>query len=174
MVQDPVVASRSPSRLALALAAALSLAPFARAQDSGLVLAGHAPRTGRRALVAGFAPAPFSIAVRPGGPVSVDALRLGPGCRGLVDRQPDYVVEWSGRTTQLRFFVRTAADLTLVVEDPTGRFRCNDDHTPGSDLRPMVDVFMPPAGSYAIWVGTKTPGAVTAELFVTEDRALEP
>jgi hypothetical protein len=173
-VQAVVVTKATIVRLSLLLAALFALASGARAQGTGLVLASQSPRTGRHALAAGFTPTPFSIAVQAGGSVAVEPLHLGPGCRGLVDRQPDYIVDWTGRTTQLRFFVRSAADLTLVVQDPAGRFRCNDDVTPGSELSPMVDVFMAPAGAYAVWIGTKTPGAVAAHLFVTEDRAVRP
>jgi hypothetical protein len=162
------------AHVALALAVLFALASAAHAQPSGLVLTAQSPRTGTHALAAGFTPAPFSVAVHAGGAVAVEGLHLGPGCRGLVDRQPDYVVDWTGRTTQLRFFVRSAGDLTLVVQDPAGRFRCNDDETPGTNLQPMVDVFMPAAGHYAVWIGTKTPAQVAAHLFVTEDRAVRP
>jgi hypothetical protein len=180
-VQALIVRKAFPTRLALWLAAMAAIASgasagqsAAHAQEAGLVLASQTPRTGHHALAAGFTPTPFSVAVQAGGSVAVEPLRLGPGCRGLVDRQPDYVVDWSGRTTQLRFFVRSAADLTLVVQDPGGRFRCNDDVTPGSDLQPMIDVFMAPAGHYAVWIGTKTPARAAAQLFVTEDRAVRP
>jgi hypothetical protein len=169
-----VVNKTTLSRLALVLAALLALASGVHAQEGGLVLTSPTPRAGRRALAAGFTPTPFSVAIQAGGRVSVESLRLGPGCRGFVDRQPDFVVDWTGRTTQLRFFVRSTANVTLVVQDPAGRFRCNDDATPGTNLQPMVDVFAAPAGQYAIWVGARTPETVATQLFVTEDRTVQP
>ena len=178
-VQALVVNNRRSARLSLLAAALLALASGidgsgVHAQDSGLVSTSPTPRTGRHTLAAGFTPTPFSVAVQAGGPVVVERLSLGPGCRGLVARQPDYVIDFTGRTTQLRFFVRSAVDLTLVVQDPSGRFRCNDDVTPGTELQPMVDVFAATAGQYAVWIGTKTVGPAAAQLFVTEDRTVRP
>ncbi len=169
-----VVVNKTMARFALLLAALLTLAAGAHAQDSGLVLSSPRPRSGRHALATGFTPPLFSVAVQAGGPVAVEGLHLGPGCRGLVDRQPDFVLDWTGRTMQLRFFVRSAADLTLVVQDPAGRFRCNDDVSPGTDLQPMLDVFAATAGQYSVWIGAKTPGQFPAQLFVTEDRTVRP
>ena len=174
-VQALVVNKAAPVHLALVLSALSALGSAAYAQDTGLVLSSPTPRNGRHGLAAGFSPTPFSVAIQAGGPLSVEGLHLGPGCRGFVDRQPDFVIDWTGRTTQLRFFVRSPADLTLVVQDPGGRVRCNDDATPGTNLQPMVDVFMAPAGHYAVWIGTHTPTPTApGQLFVTEDRTLDP
>ena len=168
---------RAPTALALCAALALVLCGVrAGAQDATLVTGGRTPRSGIHALAAGFTPDPFHVPLSVGGTVAADGLRLGAGCRGFLDRQPDVVIDWTGRTTFLRFFVRgSGGDLTLLVNDASGRWHCNDDTAPGTDLRPMVDVYSPAPGQYDVWIGTHVSGArASAELFVTELRTERP
>jgi hypothetical protein len=58
-------------------------------------------------------------------------------------------------------------DAMLLINDPNGNWRCNDDSHGG--LQPTVDFVNPISGQYDIWVGTYTassgnPGA----LMITE------
>jgi hypothetical protein len=135
----------------------------------------HAAR-GVHSLHAGFTPDPFAIALQPVGALHITAMRLGPGCRGFTTAaEPDVIVRFSGAAPFLRFFVRSHADVTLVVHDPAGRYLCNDDVIPGRDLRPMVDVYQPRAGQYDVWVGTYAAGErADATLFITQMRSHRP
>lgn len=142
---------------------------------TGLVLAGSSAIAGIHPLRAGGTPDPFSIAVRPVGALRAQDLRLGPGCRGFVTAQPDLIVRFSGATGLLRFFARSTEDVTLLVHDPSGRLRCNDDVLPGRSTNPMVDVYQPRPGQYDVWVGTRAPDArPSVTVFVTQSRDLQP
>jgi hypothetical protein len=151
-------------------------AGVARAQATARVIAGGGrARSGVHPLRAGFTPDPFQLRTRAGGPIHAAALQLGPGCRGYVSAEPDVIVRFSGASTFLRLFVRATSDVTLVVNDPNGRFLCNDDVLPGRDTNPMVDVYQPRPGQYDVWIGAHGPGEeVDATLFVTELRTQRP
>jgi hypothetical protein len=181
--RKPVTGERRSRWLALAssLLALLALAgssPIGIAAAQGrLVVGGNDAGAGIHALAAGFTPDPFSIAVRALGVLHAPDLRLGPGCRGYLSGRPDLILRWSGAASFLRIFARAAAgtDVTLVVNDPTGRFYCNDDVVPGRDTNPMVDIYQPRAGQYDIWVGAHAPNVqVEASVFVSELRTQRP
>ena len=147
----------------------------AQSQRSQLTVGGPRARSGVHPLRGGFSPDPFQVASRAGGPIHVADLRLGAGCRGYVDAQPDVIVRFSGSAPLLRFFARSGADVTLVVADPSGRFLCNDDVTPGRHTNPMVDVYAPRPGQYDVWIGARTAGeSADATLFVTSSREQRP
>ncbi|MGD1996701.1 MAG: hypothetical protein PVH62_08005, partial [Anaerolineae bacterium] len=57
-------------------------------------------------------------------------------------------------------------DTTLVINDPNGSWRCNDDY---SGLDPMVEFPNPFTGQYDIWVGSYSSGDyVNGTLYITE------
>lgn len=162
---------------AAALLGAAWAAPSARthAQAARLVLAGTSASSGIHPLRAGGTPDPFSIPVRPAGSLRAQDLRLGAGCRGFITTEPDAIVRFTGAAPFLRFFARSSDDVTLLVHDPAGRFRCNDDVMPGRNTNPMVDVYQPRAGQYDVWVGTRAPEARPGvTLFVTQSRDQQP
>lgn len=160
---------------ALLGAAWVTASPRTHAQAARLVLAGSSATSGIHPLRAGGTPDPFSIPVRPAGSLRAEDLRLGPGCRGFIAAQPDAIVRFTGAAPFLRFFARSGDDVTLLVHDPNGRLRCNDDVLPGRNTNPMVDVYQPRAGQYDVWVGTRTPDArPTVTLFVTQSRDQQP
>lgn len=162
--------------VALALAVLCGAAAgYAQTPPPRLATGGTSARSGVHPLRAGFAPDPFELAVRPGGSLHVAPMRLGAGCRGYVAAQPDVIVRFSGALPLLRFFARSATDLTLVVGDPSGRFLCNDDAIPGRNTSPMVDVHSPRPGQYDVWIGTHAAGEeVAATLYVTGQRTQRP
>ncbi|UJR86405.1 Hypothetical protein I5071_85000 [Sandaracinus amylolyticus] len=147
----------------------------AQAPTTRLTVGGGRARSGVHPLRAAFTPDPFSTATRPGGAIHVADLRLGAGCRGYVAAEPDAIVRFSGSAPLLRFFVRAATDVTLVIADPSGRFLCNDDAIPGRTTNAMVDVFAPRPGQYDVWIGAHAPSTqVDATLFVTGSRDQRP
>lgn len=151
-----------------------SPAVHAQAQQR-LTTGGSSARSGVHPLAGGFQPDPFQVATRAGGPIHVAPLRIGAGCRGYVNGQPDVIVRFSGQAPLLRFFARAATDVTLVVADPSGRYLCNDDVVPGRNTNPMVDVYAPRPGQYDVWIGTPGAGqSAEATLFVTSARDQRP
>ncbi|MDO9015426.1 MAG: hypothetical protein Q8S73_35345 [Deltaproteobacteria bacterium] len=121
-------------------------------------------------LTTGFTPDPWTFPLTAGGgrnPVNVADLGIrdsvsGEACgRSFVTRRPDFHFNFTAGTTfpLLRFYVLTQnnSDATLVINEPGGRWRCNDDHHRegwGNNLMPTIDFANPPAGRYDIWVGT--------------------
>jgi serine protease Do len=125
------------------------------------------PTFGLEALSAGFSPDPYRLEMVSGGEVAVEYL--GAGCAGFAAVSPDFRLNWTGRSAQLRFFFSTSGggDTTLLVNQPDGSWLCNDD-SEGS-LDPMIALSDPAEGQYDIWVGSYEAGAfVAGELFVTE------
>jgi hypothetical protein len=86
---------------------------------------------------------------------------LGGNCTGWIARAPDYRVQWTagpgGRP--LIFSVNSSADTTLVVNDPSGAWRCDDD-SGVSGMNPSIRFDSPAGGQYDIWVGTYAQGSL--------------
>lgn len=102
-------------------------------------------------LSAGFIMDPYLLPVIGAGDTAADQLLEG--CNGFVRSEPNVVVNWSGETEQLNFFVYSDSDPALVVELPDGTFLCNDD----AGLRtvdPLVTIEDPAEGAYRIHVGS--------------------
>jgi hypothetical protein len=128
------------------------------------------PNFGSVGLAAGFAPDPHTVPLAGGGDIDVGALNLGGKCEGYATRAPDFRVEWSGTSENLRiFFVADGGeDATLIVNDANGDWRCNDD-SPFGGLDPLVDLPDPSGGPVDVWVGTYESGQyIEGTLYVTE------
>ena len=142
-------------------------------------------------LTTGFAPDPWSFPLTAGGgrnPVNVADLNMrdsvsGEQCgRSFVTRRPDFHFHFTAGTTfpLLRFYVVAGnnSDATLVINEPNGQWRCNDDHHHegwGNTLMPTIDFANPPAGRYDIWVGTYDASSHNPAVFhVTELDANHP
>lgn len=173
--------------------AAPAPAPFA-ASEADIAAWGHArslldynarANFGGGRLTTGFTPDPWTFALTAGGgrnPVNVTDLNMrdsvsGEPCgRSFVTRRPDFHFNFTAGTTfpLLRFYVITGnnSDATLVINEPNGHWRCNDDHHRegwGNNLMPTIDFANPPAGRYDIWVGTYDASSHNpATLHVTE------
>jgi hypothetical protein len=116
-----------------------------------------APAYGAIDLVAGFEPDPHRMNIAAGG--ELDASAIGaPGCVGWIARAPDYRVNWTAGDSGLPliFSVNSQADTTLVINDPSGAWHCNDDG--GQGLNPSITFAAPASGQYDIWVGTYMSG----------------
>jgi len=105
-----------------------------------------------------------------GGIVDVYSANLGPDCTGYAASAPDYRINYSGSSPKLRiFFVSdSGTDTTLIVNDATANWLCNDDFISGSG-DPLVDIPNPTIGQIDIWVGTYSSGDfASGTLYVTE------
>jgi hypothetical protein len=150
----------------------------------GALNAGLPPAHGRMALASGFLPDPYWAVVVGGGQVSVPALNdntvegiseVLPECGGFSDSAPDFRVEWSGRSTRLRFHFIPAAthglepDAALIVQSPDGVWSCNRDFAPGFS-RPSTEFVNPIPGAYHVWVADEAAAGTTigGVLYITE------
>jgi hypothetical protein len=142
-------------------------------------------------LTSGFSPDPWEFPLTAGGGSDfIDVATLGliddfssePCGRAYVTRKPDFHFTFeAGQYELVRFYVITenGADATLLINDPQGRWRCNDDHPEiegwGNERMPSIDFNSPVTGRYDIWVGTYDQSAHNpANLYVTEVDANHP
>ncbi len=91
------------------------------------------------------------------------ASEVSKGCNGFISATPSVVLNWSGTTDQLSFFIYSDADAVLAVQQPDGSFVCNDD----AGLRttdPLVKIANPAPGAYKVYAGTATKDAARAGL----------
>ena len=146
----------------------LALAFAALAQIGHAQSLGQPPTYGSISLNAGFPLDPFFVRVSPGG--SIDARQtLGGNCRGLIAGPPDFQLDYrAGNIFPLHIFVQSGIDTTLIINDPSGNWRCDDDGMGG--MNPIITYANPQSGFYNIWVGAllREISPVQATLFITE------
>lgn len=168
--------------LAVALVTAM-LAPYSVSAQGGLEINSRSNFPGGR-LRTGFTPDPWGFQLTAGGgsnPINLQGVGLRDAvsnqpCIGYVTRRPDFRFHFeAGQNFPLaRFYVmtRNGADATLLINQPDGTWRCNDDHGRsgwGNSTMPAIDFRNPQSGRYDIWVGTYDASAHNpATLYVTE------
>jgi hypothetical protein len=141
----------------------------ATALESG----GDESNFGRVTLSAGFTPDPRTVTITSGGNLDVRAMDLGEGCVGYATGRPDFIVDLTDESAFLRFFVNADGDTGLVINDPEGSWRCNDDAHGG--LNPAVDLRDAPIGQYDVWVTSYSSGEnISGTLHVTELESQRP
>ncbi|WP_207536913.1 hypothetical protein [Sabulicella rubraurantiaca] len=108
------------------------------------------PRYGTLNLRADFQPDPREVSVEAGGDRQADGI--GPGCAGWIDfSRPDVDLNYEAGSFPLIISAVSSVDTTIVINDPSGRWICNDDF---QGLNPGVVFERPQSGNYNIWVGT--------------------
>ncbi len=126
------------------------------------------PNFGTQNLLAGTQQ---TVQLTAGGPISASVV--GGNCSGFVTEAPDYRINFQNLAgiLPLTFSVQSSADTTLVVHEPNGTWACDDDG--GTSVNPAVQVSMPQAGQYDIWVGTYSQGVgnPSATLTITANLA---
>jgi hypothetical protein len=139
---------------------------------------------GSISLEAGFLPDPFWTVIAGGGALPVPAFDENviegsdgslPECTGFTDIAPDFRLQWSERSTRLRFhFVPLAIgdiepDAALIVQSPDGEWACNRDFASGY-TRPSVEFINPSVGTYHIWVANEVNvnTEIIGVLYITE------
>lgn len=135
--------------LAIGLILMLALAAGVAAQDAPLDAAAQ-PNFAAIYLEAGFPLDPYLVRVESSG--TVDASTVQEGCVGVFPEAPDVVVNWTGATELLTFFVYSDVDPSLLVVTPSGEILCNDDFSLDT-LNPVISVANPEEGAYAVFVG---------------------
>ncbi|MEM6960354.1 MAG: peptidase S1 [Myxococcota bacterium] len=140
------------------------------AAQGRLNIGGGSANYGVHNLQGGFTPDPAQISVTSGpsakNSVNIADLNLGAGCTGHATQEPDIIVNYTDSASFLRFYVQGSGDTALIVNDPNGNWRCDDD-TAG--LNPQLDFRSPASGQYDIWVSSYEAGAnINATLHVTE------
>jgi hypothetical protein len=133
-------------RIAIFLVAALVAGPALACPDArghGAALAFGAAQVAR----------PQHAQVIAGGALDLAACAEVPGA-GHVAPTPQFTLELGhvaeNRALELR--TRGACDTILLVRDPHGRWRYDDDATGGGDA--LIRLLRPTAGPYDIWIGT--------------------
>jgi hypothetical protein len=120
---------------------------------------------GSTELRAGFTPDPYTRSLTAGGSVAV-ADRFT-NCSGYIAEAPDFQLSYNAGALPLIFSVDAGSDTTLVINDPSGAWWCDDDGASG--LNPAVRFDDPRSGRYDVWVGTFSSGSgAPATLFVSE------
>ena len=129
------------------------------------------PHFGTASLRAGFTPDPHRVRINAGGLNNVWDLNLGSACVGYASTAPDFRLHWDGSSSLLHFYFEpdvTGNDTTLIISDPNGNWRCNDDAN-NNTVNPFVRFDNPPTGQYDIWVGTyRNEGTISGELRISE------
>lgn len=128
---------------------------------------------GGTTLAAGFEPDPFILEMVSGGDVDAAQFNYGAECLGYTTIQPDFRINWSGRSEGLRIFFVGNGDTTLLVNDANGNWHCSDDSF--NTRNPTVDIINPPQGQFDIWVGSYNGSEnISGRLYITERGALTP
>jgi hypothetical protein len=123
------------------------------------------PNYGTLSLSAGFQPDPRVVSLTAGGGIS--ASSASSGCPGYIANAPDVRLYYTSGAFPLKILVDSAADTTLVVNAPNGRWYCDDDSGNGSN--PLLAFSSPQSGRYEIWVGTySNSGYASADLYISE------
>lgn len=134
--------------LLITLAGMLGLLSQASGQDTALDA-----NFGSLQLQGDFQPDPYVITISAGG--SLSAASLGGGCAGYISDAPDYELYYSDTAGYpLSFFVTGTVDTTLIINDPSGNWSCNDDFSDSSEMGAGLVFEDPQAGTYDIWIGT--------------------
>ena len=124
------------------------------------------PIYGHVNLGAGFTPDPWVLELTAGGATLASELRLPPACRGHINPDAPHVsLNYTAGRHPLQIYVHSTADTTLIVNDPAGNWRCDDDSIL---LNPALRFAPAQSGQYDIWVGSIRPGLVRATLHITE------
>ncbi|MGD2133427.1 MAG: caspase family protein, partial [Maricaulaceae bacterium] len=124
---------------------------------------------GEATLSVGFLPDPYTVAISAGG--SQDASLLSPGCAGYIGEPPDFNLNYNAGFQQLLISASSDADISLVINTPSGDWVCDDDSAGGrTGLNPGVVFDAPQDGLYNIWVGRYGAPAEFAdsELYISE------
>lgn len=120
---------------------------------------------GSVSLDTGFTPDPYLIRVQAGGANS--ASNMASGCAGYIASAPDVELNYRAGSLPLYISADSMADTTLVVRAPNGSIYCDDDSGEGTNPRVWLEI--PISGTYDIWVGTYSSGALqSAELNISE------
>ncbi len=123
-----------------------------------------APTFGAANLRVGFVPDPYTVAIVAGGgrQITVNGFKMS------VANAPDFSINYTAGVLPLTFYVRSAADTTLLINLPNGTWIADDDSD--GNLNPGFKINRPMSGRYDVWVGTFAGGNPRATLYISELR----
>lgn len=101
-------------------------------------------------LTPGFQPDPMTARGTAGGTTLANTLNNN--CRGRIPDVPQHTVTLQNDFRYLKVLVHSTEDTTLVIRQPDGSYRCDDD---SEGLNPIVGGAFGP-GEYQIFIGTYT------------------
>jgi hypothetical protein len=132
--------------------------------STGVPSRDHLPTYGDVNLDERFLPDPYEVSLTAGGGTDVD---VGSCNYGYVAERPDvdFYYTTSG-DVDLYLYVICAEDTTLLVDQPEGRWVCDDDDLCNSN--PVVVIPSAADGLYNIWVGTYSAANTDATLYISE------
>jgi len=117
-------------------------------------------------LAGGFQPDPYLVDLAAGGTLEA-RYAADQSCRGFVTEAPDFELTFEPGTLDLFISAVSDSDTTLVINDPSGNWVCDDDSA--GSLNPGIRFENPVGGVYDIWVGTYRNGPVAdAQLAISE------
>jgi hypothetical protein len=130
------------------------------------------PSYGTVTLRSGFTPDPEMRAIQAGGRDEVRTMLSGEQCRGYIHAAaPDLDLNYTAGDYQLVIYAKSDTDITLVVNDATGRWWCSDDV---SGTNPAIYFRNPTSGNYNIWIGTYRPSGTPLPESVLYISEMEP
>ncbi len=130
-------------------------------------------------LTSGFENDPYEVEMAPvGGTIEAasDAAGIDAGddyCAGYIAEAPDFRLHYTAGSYPLFFTTESTDDLTLVINDPSGNWHCDDDS--GIGVNPMIRFDNAESGQYDVWVGAYSSDTLPeATLVVTEIQPIDP
>ncbi|MGE4055998.1 MAG: hypothetical protein AB7F99_14475 [Vicinamibacterales bacterium] len=132
------------------------------------------PTYGTESLTSGFEPDPHTVAMSSvGGAVDASVIDSEDYCAGYVNEAPDFRLNYTAGSYPLFVSTEGDDDLTLVINAPSGDWRCDDDS--GIGVNPLIRFDNPESGQYDVWVGTySSGGSASTTLVVTEIQPIDP
>ncbi|MDD3876354.1 MAG: hypothetical protein PHT69_07010 [Bacteroidales bacterium] len=133
------------------------------------------PISGTVRLRSGFSSNAHSVRIKAGGSINVQGLCSD--CVGNVFQNPDYVLNWSGSTDNLRIYFKAdniSDDATLLIKTPDGTWIGNDDLRSGCNNNPMLQLQNYGPGIYSIWVGSYNENKNIAGILTITEKNVTP
>jgi len=129
------------------------------------------PQYGSFNLKENFSPDPFIVSGISGGDMDVKEIGLGVECFGFASKAPDFRLNWTGSTSNLKIKFEAnedGEDTILIINTPNGEWLCNDDASEGT-LNPLIYLTGQEEGQYDIWVASLSSGSyVEGKLIISE------
>ncbi len=123
---------------------------------------------GTVSLEAGFWPDPHTVEMTSGGDVDLALAIDDDICSGYATSNPDLKLQWDQESSGLlKLWVESEGDTTLVINDSTGSWHCDDDSA--GDLNPLIELDAASGGRYDIWVGSyESDDNYSSTLYISE------
>jgi hypothetical protein len=119
---------------------------------------------GSTTLSGGFTPDPTVIGLTAGG--REYASNADSSCTGWISDAPSYSLNFEPGSLGLGFYTSAGFDTTILINDPSGNWFCNDDHGNLENLNAGYYFDNPQSGRYDIWIGVYAEGNISNNVFL--------